>query len=69
MKAELFYSDDGMVASTDPGCIQSVFDMLTGIFDQVGLRTNVRKTVGIVCRTFRASGVREDKAYAQRMTR
>ena len=56
-----------MVASTDPGWLQSEFDTLTGLFDPVGLRTNVCKTVGIVCRTFRADGVRVDKAYTQRM--
>ena len=50
VKVEFFYAGDGMVASTDPGWIQLAFDMLTGIFDRVGLRTNVRKTMGMVCR-------------------
>ena len=63
----IFYADDGVVASTDPGWIQSAFDLLTGLFDQAGLRTNVRKTVGMVCRTFRAARVRADKAYTRRM--
>ena len=31
MKAALFYADDGVVASTDPGWLQSAFDMLTGL--------------------------------------
>ena len=44
------------------------FDKLTGIFDQVVLRTNVCKTVGMVCRPWWASGVRSDDAYAQRMS-
>ena len=44
------------------------FDMLTGIFDRVGLRTNVRKTVGMVWRPCRAAGVRADEAYTRRMT-
>ena len=44
------------------------FDMLTGLFDRVGLRTKVRKTVGMVCRPFRAARVRADEAYNQRMT-
>ena len=52
VKAEFLYVDGGMLASTDPGWLQSEFDMLVGIFDQVGLRTNIRKTVGMVCRTF-----------------
>ena len=41
VKAACFYVKDGMVASTDPGWIQLAFDMLTGLFDRVGLRTNV----------------------------
>ena len=39
-----------------------------GLFDRVGLRKNVRKTVGMVCQPCRAAGVR-DKAYTRRMTR
>ena len=68
VKAELFYADGKMVASTDPGWIQLEFYTLTGIFDRVGLRTNVRKTVGMVCRPFRAAGVQVDEAYIRRMT-
>ena len=41
VKEEFFYVEDGVVASTDPGWIQLAFDMLTGLFDRVGLRTNV----------------------------
>ena len=39
------------------------------IFDRVGPRTNVRKTVVVMCRPFRAAGVRADNAYTRRMTR
>ena len=56
-----------MVASTNPGCLQTMFNMLTGIFNQVGLQTNVQKNVGIVrqpCQEFR---VRADKAYKHQM--
>ena len=45
VKMENFYDEDGVVASTDPGWLQSAFDFLTGLFDRVGLRTNIRKTV------------------------
>ena len=62
VKVELFYVDDGMVASTDPGWLQSAFDTLTGIFDRVGLRANVHKTVGMVCRPFRAAGCMQKRA-------
>ena len=48
VKAELFYTNNGMVAYTDPDWLQLEFDMMTGLFDRVGLRKNVRKNVGIV---------------------
>ena len=41
--------------------------MLTGILDWVGLRTNVRKNVGMVCTPCRADGVRADEAYIRQM--
>ena len=37
VKVALFYADNGLVASTDPGWLQLAFDMLMGIFDRVGL--------------------------------
>ena len=46
-----------LVASTDPGWIQSTVDTPTGIFGQVGLQTNVHKTVGMVCEPCQAAGV------------
>ena len=60
VKSSFFYPENRMVASTNLGWIQTDFDMLTGLFDWVGLKTNVKKTVGMVCHPFRASGVRED---------
>ena len=68
MKAALFYANNGVVASTDPGWLQLEFDFMMGLFDRVGLHTNVRKTVGMVFRTFQAAGVRAEKAYTRRMT-
>ena len=47
-QAALFYSDDGMVILSDPRWLQSAFNTLVGLFDRVGLHTNVRKTVGMV---------------------
>ena len=57
--ASFFYTDDGMLASTDLGWLQSVFDTLMGM---VGLRKNVHKIVGMVGRPCRVSGVRAYKA-------
>ena len=68
VKAGFFYDKDGLVASTDLGWLQLAFNMLTGLFDQVGLWMNVQKTLGVVCRPFRAAGVRAYKAYTRRMT-
>ena len=68
MKASFFYTNDGMVASTDPELLQLAFDMLTGMFNQVGLWMNIRKTMGLVCRPFWAAGVRSDESYTYRMT-
>ena len=49
-QAALFYEDDDMVASSDPCLFQGEFNTLVGLFDRVGLKTNVGKTVGMVCR-------------------
>ena len=68
VKASFFYAYNGMYASTDPGWIQLAFDMLTGKFNWVGLRKNVRKTMGMVCRPCRAAWVRGDEAYTRQMT-
>ena len=48
-QAAMFCADDGMVASSNPRWLQGSFNTLVGLFDRVGLRSNVRKTVGMVC--------------------
>ena len=63
----LFYTDNGMVASSDPRCPQGYFSTLVGLFDRVGLRTNVGKTVGIVCRPCQAVGTHLEVVYEKRM--
>ena len=52
----LFYADNGMVTSSNPGWLQCAFNTLVGLFDRVGLQTNVGKTVGMVCRPCQATG-------------
>ena len=37
----IFYAEDGLVASPESDHFQGAFDVLTGLFDQVGLHTNV----------------------------
>ena len=45
---DLFYTDDGMVASSEPQWIQGAFSTLVGLFDRVGLQNNLGKKVGMV---------------------
>ena len=66
-QAALFYADDGMVESLDPGWIQGAFNTLLGLFDRVGLRTNVGKTVGMVCHPCQAAGNLTTEAYGRRV--
>ena len=68
VKAEFFYDDDGMVESTDLGCFQLAFNILTGKSYRVGLQMNVQKTVWMVCRPFRMAGVQSGEAYTRRIT-
>ena len=48
VKEEFFYAYNRMVASTNPGCLQIAFDMLTALFNRVGMKKNFKKTVGMV---------------------
>ena len=63
----MFYADDGMVASSDPAWLQGAFNALVGLFDRVGLQTNVRKTVGMVCHPCQAAGNITKAAYGRRI--
>ena len=49
-QVSLFYTDDGMVALSDPCWIQGAYNTLVGLFGRVCLRNNVGKTVIMVCR-------------------
>ena len=40
----IFYADDGLIASRNPKTTQTAVDLLTGLFDRVGLQTNTTKT-------------------------
>ena len=43
-----FYTDDSLMALTQPERLQRAFDFLTGLFDWVSLQTNTAKTFGMV---------------------
>ena len=62
------YSDNGLMASTQPERLQRAFDVLNGLFDQVILRTNTAKTVGMVCQLCHIPGGISEEAYARRAT-
>ena len=66
-QASLFYVDDVMVASSDPCWLQGAFNTLVGLFDRVGLRTNVEKTVEMVCRSCQTAGNQSDAAYGRQI--
>ena len=65
---DLFYADNGMVALYYPCWLQGDFNTLVGLFDRVGLRKNVGKTVGMVCHPFQASVNMSEAAYGRRVT-
>ena len=66
-QAALFYTGDDMVASSDPCWIHGEFNTLAGLFDRVGMRTNVGKTVSMVYRPCQASGKQLEAAYGRRV--
>ena len=68
-QAALFYADNGMVVSSEPAWLQGAFTPPVGIFERVGLMTNVGKTVRMVCHPCQAgAGNRTEEAYGRRIT-
>ena len=68
-QSAVFYADDGMVVLSDPAWLQGAFSALVAIFDRVGLRTNVGKTVSMACHPCRAgAGNRTEAGYSRRLT-
>ena len=67
-QAALFYVDNGMVASSDPCWLQWSFNSLVGLFECVGLCTNVGKMVIMTCRPCPAAGNQSEEAYIRKMT-
>ena len=68
-QSAIFYADDSMVVSSDPALLQGAFSALVAIFNRVGLRTNVGKTVSMACHPCRAgAGNRTEATYSWRLT-
>ena len=62
-KAAFLHADDWVVASTYLVWLQTAFDTLEGLFVQLGLKKNVKKTMGMVCHPFQAAKLWADEAY------
>ena len=45
----LFYADDGYIASRDPELLDRALEIIVGLFERVGLRTNTSKTETMIC--------------------
>ena len=56
-----------MVASSDPVWLQGAFNALVGLFDRVGLRTNVGKTFSMFCHPYPAAGNLTTEAYRRKI--
>ena len=67
-QAALFYADNGMFASSDPGWLHGALKTLVGLFDRMGLQTNAGKTVGMVCHPCQAARNLTTEAYGRRVT-
>ena len=67
-KNELFYANENMIELSDPGWLQGEFSTLVRLFDWVGLRGKVGKTVGMVCRPCQAEVTQSEAAYKRLMT-
>ncbi len=60
-----FYVDDGLIASQDPVWLQESFDVLIGLFEQVGLFTNAAKMKAMVCIPGRIREGYTEEEYAE----
>eukprot|EP00978_Attheya_sp_CCMP212_P016906 scaffold44614_cov73-Attheya_sp.AAC.3 len=66
-KYVIFYADHGLLLSCNQEWVQESFDILIGIFEHVGLRTNTSKTNAMICMPGHISGRQSDYAYERRM--
>ena len=62
-----FYANYSLVASTQPERLHRTFDVITSLFDRVGLWTNTAKMVSMVLYPCHTSGEMSEEAYERRM--
>ena len=61
--AAYFYADGGLLFSKRVAILQYAFQILTGKFDQVALRTKMGKMVGVACQPFSTTGRHSTEAH------
>ena len=59
----LLYADDAYIASTSQQVVQDSMDILTELFDRVGLRTNTEKTKVMTCVNEKVQVRRSEEVY------
>ena len=64
----LFYADDGLIENEDPDTLQQDLDLIIGLFEKVGLRTNESKTKFMVFRGPSAPKAISKQAYYRMVT-
>ena len=62
-----FHANDGLLVARDPKHLQMAFDLLTSLFDRVGLETNTLKTEAMVFLPGRIKTCLTEEAYRSRM--
>ena len=63
----IFYANDGLIAARNPKTLQTAVDLLTGLFDCVGLQTNTTKTEVMVFVPGKIRTFLLESAYRARM--
>ena len=62
-----FHTNYGLVVYINPDWPQGAFKTLIGLFNRVGLHTNLGKTFGMLYRPRHAVGTQLKKAYEQQI--
>jgi hypothetical protein len=60
----IFYVDEAYLASRDPDFLQRALDVIVGLFDRVGLETNIQKMQAMICTPGRICTQLPEDSYA-----
>jgi hypothetical protein len=61
----IFHVNDAYLASRNPDFLQRVLNVIVGLFDRVGLKTNVQKTQAMICTPGRICTQLPEDSYAR----